>query len=144
MDWLDLPSLTSLRAFSAVAEHGSYTRAARALNVSHAAVGQQVRALETRLGATLVVRQGRRSALTADGQRLARDLAAGFTMIQRGIESLRRAERDRPVQITMSPAFATQWFMPRMADFQHRHRDITLMLNPTVNRHAKLTHFGGL
>ena len=49
MDWSELPSLTSLRAFAALAERKSYTRAATVLNVSHAAVSQQVKALEERL-----------------------------------------------------------------------------------------------
>jgi LysR family glycine cleavage system transcriptional activator len=32
----------------------------------------------------------------------------------------------------MSPAFAMSWLMPRIMDFQHRHPEITLMLNPTA------------
>ena len=50
MDWRSLPSLSALRAFAALAETGSFTRAGAALNVSHAAISQQVRALEERLG----------------------------------------------------------------------------------------------
>ena len=46
MDWLALPPLTSLRAFCAVAEASSFSLAAQRLNVTHAAVSQQVRALE--------------------------------------------------------------------------------------------------
>ncbi|MFP6742309.1 MAG: LysR family transcriptional regulator [Alphaproteobacteria bacterium] len=127
----DLPSLNSLRAFAMVVETGSYTRAGAALNVSHAAVNQQVKALESRLGVTLVVRQGRGIALTDEGARLARDLAAGFATIQRGVEALTGADAARPVQVTMSPVFAVKWLMPRLMDFQQRHPDVTLMLNPT-------------
>lgn len=132
MNWLDLPSLSSLRAFAVVADRGSYTRAAAALNVSHAAVSQQVKALEQRLGVPLAVRDGRGIALTAEGEMLARDLASGFAAIGRGVETLAGAGAERPVQITMSPAFAVQWFMPRILDFQERHPEITLMLNPTA------------
>jgi LysR family transcriptional regulator, glycine cleavage system transcriptional activator len=127
----NLPSLNSLRAFATVAETGSYTRAGGALNVSHAAVNQQVKALEGRLGVTLVVRQGRGIALTDEGVALARDLAAGFATIQRGVEALTRADAARPVQVTMSPVFAVKWLMPRLMDFQQKHPEITLMLNPT-------------
>jgi LysR family glycine cleavage system transcriptional activator len=49
MDWSDFPSLNSLKAFSAVAELGSYSRAGTALNVTHAAVSQQIKALEKQL-----------------------------------------------------------------------------------------------
>ena len=131
MNWADLPSLNSLKAFSALAESGSYTKAGAALNVSHAAVSQQVKALEARLGTTLVARNGRGIALTEEGTALARDLQAGFTAIRRGVEALTGLDSIRPVQVTTSSAFAVMWLMPRIVDFQTRHPDITLMLNPT-------------
>ncbi len=131
MDWSQLPSLTSLRAFAALADGKSYTRAATALNVSHAAVSQQVKALEERLGVSLVTRAGRGIALTMEGELLARDLEIGFAAIRRGVDVLGGAGASRPVQITMSPAFATEWLMPRIAEFQVQHPEITLMLNPT-------------
>jgi LysR family glycine cleavage system transcriptional activator len=131
MDWSELPSLTSLRAFAALAEQKSYTRAATALNVSHAAVSQQVKALEEWLGVSLVTRVGRGIALTMEGELLARDLEVGFAAIRRGVEVLGGAGATRPVQVTMSPAFATEWLMPRIAEFQVQHPEITLMLNPT-------------
>ena len=131
MDWTALPSLNALKAFAAVAETESYSGAGAALNVSHAAVSQQVKALEARLGVALVARSGRGIALTEEGSALARDLQAGFTAIRRGVEALTGLDATRPVQVTMSPAFAVMWLMPRMVDFQTRHPDITLMLNPT-------------
>jgi LysR family glycine cleavage system transcriptional activator len=133
MNWAELPSLSSLRAFAALADRRSYTHAASALNVSHAAVSQQVKALERRLGCDLVTRDGRGIALTEEGESLARDLATGFAAIQRGVEGLTGADVQRPVQVTMSPAFAVRWFMPRIMDFQQRHPGITLMLNPTAD-----------
>jgi len=131
MIWSDLPSLNSLRSFSAVAETGSYSKAGTRLNVTHAAVSQQVKSLEAHLGIPLVVRDGRGIALTADGTSLARDLDRGFSAIRNGIETLTGAEASRPVQVTMSPVFAMKWLMPRIADFQTRYPDITLLLNPT-------------
>ena len=131
MEWSELPSLTSLRAFAALAERKSYTRAATALNVTHAAVSQQIKALEGQLGVSLVTREGRGIALTMEGELLARDLEIGFASIRRGVETLTGAGALRPVQITMSPAFATEWLMPRISEFQIQHPEITLMLNPT-------------
>jgi LysR family glycine cleavage system transcriptional activator len=132
MAWSDLPSLNSLRAFATVAETGSYTRAGTALNVSHAAVSQQVKALEARLGMTLVTREGRGIRLTDEGVALARDLAKGFDTIRKGVEVVTGVDATRPVQFTMSPAFAVSWLMPRIMEFQLRHPEITLMLNPTA------------
>ncbi|MFP6729918.1 MAG: LysR family transcriptional regulator [Alphaproteobacteria bacterium] len=133
MTWSDLPSLNGLRAFATLAEAGSYTQAGAALNVSHAAVSQQVKALEARLGMTLVTRQGRGIILTAEGVSLARDLSTGFDTIRKGVEVLTGVDATRPVQFTMSPAFAVSWLMPRIMEFQLQHPEVTLMLNPTAN-----------
>jgi LysR family glycine cleavage system transcriptional activator len=38
----------------------------------------------------------------------------------------------RPLQVTMTPAFAVSWLMPRISDFRLQHPDIELMLNPTA------------
>lgn len=133
MDWMNLPPLNAIRAFSAVAEAGSYTLAADRLNVTQAAVSQQVKALEKRLGVALVTRLGRSIVLTGTGARLARELDIGFEIIGRSVEHLSEDVANRPVQVTMSPAFAVEWLMPRMAEFQRDNPDITLMLNPTAD-----------
>jgi LysR family glycine cleavage system transcriptional activator len=132
MSWADLPSLNSLRAFASVAQTGSYSRAGADLNVSHAAVCQQVKALEARLGVTLLIREGRGLRLTDEGAALARQVAQGLTAIREGVEALTKADAARPIQVTMSPAFAVSWLMPRIMDFQHRHPEMTLMLSPTA------------
>lgn len=132
MNWSDLPSLTSLRAFAAVAETKSYSRAGLDLNVSHAAISQQVRALEARLGVTLVVREGRTIRLTDAGATLATNLTKGLAAIQAGVEALVDTDAKRPVQVTTSPAFAASWLMPRIADFRRRYPDIALMLDATA------------
>lgn len=133
MKWLDLPPLNSLRAFSALAEAGGYSRAASRLNVTHAAVSQQVKALEAHLGVPLVLREGRGVRLTPEGEILARDLNAGFAMMSRGVDAVLGTAASRPVQITMSPAFAVEWLMPRITAFQQRHPEIILMLNPSID-----------
>ncbi len=126
-----LSPLNSLRAFSAVAQCGNYTQAASRLNVTQAAVSQQVKALELRLGMKLVSRVGRSIELTGSRALLARELETGFEIIGRGIERLWEEQVSRPVQITMPPAFAVEWLMPKMAEFQQLHPEIPLMLNPT-------------
>jgi LysR family glycine cleavage system transcriptional activator len=130
IDWRHLPPLSALRAFAALAEAGSFSAAARRLNVTHAAVAQQVRALEEHLGVTLAVRDGRSLALTAEGGQLAAALAEGFGAVQRGVLALRDQGADRPVKVTLTPGFAVQWLMPRLRDFWERHPDIGLSLHP--------------
>ena len=62
---------------------------------------------------------------------MARDLDAGFAAIRRGVEALTESSAIRPVQLSTSPAFAMEWLMPRIQDFQNQYPDIPLMLNPT-------------
>jgi len=133
MNWSEFPTLNSLRAFSAVAETLSFSRAADSLNVTHAAVSQQVKTLEERIGLTLIERKGKVIALTTEGKSLAHDLSLGFTAIHDGVKALTRASAGRAVQVTMPPAFAISYLMPRIAGFQREHPEVTLMLNPTVD-----------
>ncbi len=130
IDWRILPSLTALRAFAATAELRSFSQAARGLNVTPAAVAQQVRALEDHLGRALVQRDGRGLSLTREGEELASALAEGFAAMLRGIETLQAGEADRPVRVTLTASFAAQWLMPRLKDFWEQHPDIGLSLHP--------------
>lgn len=130
----DLPPLAQLRAFAALAERGTMSGAGAMLNVSHAAISQQVRALEERLGLALVIREGRKVALTAEGYRLGRVLRDAFGQIGAEIEDMTGADAHRALQITTTPTFAARWLMPRMASFREEHPEIDLMLNPSADR----------
>ncbi|MDH3262866.1 MAG: LysR family transcriptional regulator [Paracoccaceae bacterium] len=127
---MHLPSLTALRAFEAAARAGGFSAAARELNVTHAAVAQQVRALEAHLSLTLLVREGRGLRLTDEGARLATALAQGFATIADAIAELAEADRARPLRISVTHSFATQWLMPRLGGFWARHPEIALSLHP--------------
>ena len=130
IDWRNIPSLTALRAFAATAETRSFSQAGRSLNVTHAAIAQQVRGLEGQLGRPLVQRDGRGVSLTMDGEQLYESLGEGFAAIQRGVEALRSGEVDRPVRVTLTASFAAQWLMPRLKDFWEKFPDIGLSLHP--------------
>lgn len=126
MDWRDIPSLSALRAFEAAARLGSLSEAARALNVTHAAIAAHVRALETEFGQPLLRRSGRGMVPTQMGAELARDLGAGFAEIAAGVRSLRRGREDRPVTLSTTPSFAENWLMPCLAAFWSAHPDVPL------------------
>ncbi len=132
MDWSVFPPLASLRAFEAAARNENYSAAGRELNVSHAAIAQQVRALEAFLGFRLAHRSGRGIALTPEGETLAGQLTGGFGQIGDALRSLSAQEAERPIHITMTPAFAVSWFLPRMPLLRDAHPDIDLMVNPTA------------
>ena len=132
MDWIGLPPLSALRAFAAWAETGSVTRAGAALNVSHAAISQQMRNLEDHLGLPLFDRTGRALALTPAGEDLAAACSEGFGTIARTVDRLTGREADRPLQISTTPSFAAHWLMPRLADFRARHPEVGLMIDPSA------------
>ena len=67
--------LADLRAFIAVAEERSFTRAAAKLGVSASALSHTIRGREERLGLRLLARTTRRVAPTEAGERLRRSIA---------------------------------------------------------------------
>lgn len=125
-----LPSLTALRAFEAAARTGSFSAAGRELNVTHAAVAQQVRALEADLGVPLAFRDGRGLALTGEGTRLAQTLTDSFKAIDTALTEITAEDEERPLRLTITPSFASKWLMPRLGKFWRQHPEIALTLDP--------------
>lgn len=62
--------LDQLKTFVAIAESGSFTRAADVVHKTQSAVSMQMRRLEERIGKPIFSRDGRQSKLTEDGERL--------------------------------------------------------------------------
>jgi LysR family transcriptional regulator, glycine cleavage system transcriptional activator len=131
--WRDLPSLSSLRAFDATARHGGFTGAGRILNVTHAAVAQQVRALEAELGVQLVHRTGRSVSLTEAGQRLALSLAQGFGAITTGIDDLCRSEARRPLRVATTMFIGETRILPRLPEFWIKHPGVEVAMTPSLS-----------
>lgn len=131
MNWLKLPPLASLRAFSAFAERGGVVQAGEALNVSHAAISQQLRALEKHMGVALVQRDGKSLTLTAEGEQLARALHLGFESIGTVVEELMKSGEARPVHVSLTSSFAASWLMPRLPAFQAEYPQINLAIDPS-------------
>ena len=132
MDWKNLPSLSALRAFEAAARLRSFSKAATELNVTHAAIAQHVRSLEAEFSETLMQRQGRGVVPTPHGLQLAESLFDGFSVISEGVSQLKSISQDRPLNLTLTPAFATNWLMPRIGEFWSSHPEIKLNINPNT------------
>lgn len=132
MDWQTLPSLAALRAFDALARTGSLSAAGRLLNVTHAAIAQHLRALETHFGEPLATRDGQTMRLTETGRELATALGEGFDIISEGVDRITRRHETAPVNVTLTPVFAEAWLMPRIGGFWQAHPEIDLRLMPSI------------
>ena len=126
-----IPPLAALRAFAAVARHGSFARAALALHVSTSAVSHQVRGLEATLGARLLTRARNgaghtRTAVTAEGEALLRAVEATFAQLATACEAVReRARGARPMlAISANGSVASLWLAPRLANFAALHPSV--------------------
>jgi LysR family transcriptional regulator, glycine cleavage system transcriptional activator len=121
--------LSSLRVFVAAAEQLSFSRAARALGVTTAAVSMQVRALEEYLRLPLFVRRGHTIQLTAEGARLLPRLRDALVELERTIDEARHERRAGALTVSMLGSFLQQWLLPRVPDFQQRFPDLDLRLH---------------
>lgn len=89
----ELPDLRQIRAFVAVAETESFTRAAERLFLTQSAVSHSLRSLEEQLGAKLVDRMGKRICITQDGVvflRRCRRVLQELESASRELEALKR------------------------------------------------------
>jgi LysR family transcriptional regulator, glycine cleavage system transcriptional activator len=129
------PSFLSLRAFEAAARRLSFTEAARDLHVSQGAISRHVRNLEKIVGRSLFHRLHRRVELTAAGQRFATALAAGFQAIHRAVEAVRGVGVAH-LRVTVEPAFAARWLVPRLGDFLTLHPNIEIQIDSAVEMRA--------
>ncbi len=120
-----LPPLAALRTFEAAARHLNFTRAGAELHITHGAISHQVRALERELGVALFRRRSRGVELTEPGRALAVTMREALDRIARGIAEL-RVRPHRALTVSVLPAFATHWLIPRLADFNRRHPDIDI------------------
>jgi len=99
-----------INAFLAIAETGSLTAAAQALNVTQPALTKTLRSLESDLGAPLLKRGARGSTLTAAGERLLAQATAmrrAWRSAREEIRALSSGELER-LRIGAGPAYHPQ------------------------------------
>jgi len=126
-----LTHLNALRAFEATARLGGYVDAAAELNVTPAAVGQQIRMLEGFLAVSLFERQGKKLSLTEAARSVLPDIKDAFDRLAQAMDYLKDAGRGPLVTITLPPSFAAKWLIPRIETFRVAHPEVDLRLDTT-------------
>lgn len=127
---MDRDSWSDLAAFAAIAETGSFTKAAARFGLSASALSHTIRSMETRLGVRLLNRTTRSVAPTEAGEQLLARLRPAMSDIEAAVEGL-NAQRDRPagrVRVSAHRTAALHAVLPRLTKFAAAYPDITIEL----------------
>ncbi|MEY4694388.1 MAG: HTH-type transcriptional regulator CynR [Pseudomonadota bacterium] len=123
--------LKQLEYFVRVAELGSFTRAAQALNVAQPALSRQVRLLEVELRQNLLVRNGRGATPTQAGQLLLEHGRGILHQVERAQEELGRVRSGLSgrVALGMPPSVARVLTVPLTRAFRQRMPEAQLSIS---------------
>ena len=123
--------LRAIGVFHAVARLASISKAANELGVTPSAVSQQIHALETTLGAVLLVKNGRRIKLSEAGERYFEMIASDVEHISEATDRIRGFHSVTVLTVRASPSLATKWLLPRLASFVDAHPQFEVRLDGT-------------
>ncbi len=118
--------LGALRVFEAVASHLSFSAAADALNVTPAAVSQQIKTLEDYLQVPLFRRSGRRVEVSDEGLELLPRVRAGLSELEAALHYIKEHRQGGPLKISLLASFLQIWLLPRIRAFRRKHPEIGL------------------
>jgi LysR family transcriptional regulator, glycine cleavage system transcriptional activator len=128
-----IPPLHELLAFEAVARHLSFTQAAEELCLTQSAVSRKVMSLEQYLGVALLLRVGKRLALTDTGRAYLTRVSPSLKALgSASVEVLATQGARWSLNLSLLPTFGARWLIPRLAQFQADFPEITLNLVPQL------------
>lgn len=120
----------AMRAFVQVVDSGSYTRAARQLNLHKATVSQQIQQLENRLGVRLLVRTTRSVSPTREGLAYYQQASVILQQVDTAESMLHRGGHGASghLRVNVPVAMGRSIFASEMRDFLARHPKVTIEL----------------
>ncbi|MEW6255063.1 MAG: LysR substrate-binding domain-containing protein [Pseudomonadota bacterium] len=123
---IQLLDTDQLRTFVAIAETGSFTRAAEVVHKTQSAVSMQMKRLEERVGRPIFSRDGRSSRLTEDGERLL-DYARRIVKLNlEAVASFTDAALSGHVCLGVPDDYADRYLPEIMARFSRTHPSVEL------------------
>ena len=131
MDRLRKVHLNGLRAIETVARLGSLQKAADELGVSPSAVSQLVNRAEKQIGRPVFERTRTGLVPTEFGKRFCERLTAAFRELS-GAMALAEDAADNRLVVSVAPAFAARWLVPRLSRFYAAHPEITLRIDAST------------
>lgn len=126
-----MDSVTNLRTFLAVVQHGGFSDAARHLHVVPSVVAKRIGQLEKTMGARLFERSTRLVTLTEAGQRLRAHAAPAVGMFDDLVDSIRRDEGklEGPIRLMAPTTLTTLVLGDALVGFMQRHDRISLEIS---------------
>ncbi len=120
--------LDRIRILAQVVESGSFSRAARALNLAPSSVTRTIDALEQQLGIPLFKRSTRQLVLTERGEYF---LARSLPLLEEAdqlVQSLQplSVAPEGPLRVSVFESFGAAWLAPRLPDFLARYPGVRL------------------
>lgn len=131
MDRLGKVHLNGLRAVETVARRGSLQKAADELGVSPSAVSQLVNRTEKQVGRAVFERTRSGLAPTEFGKRFTERLTAAFREMA-GAMALAEDAADNRLVVSVAPAFAARWLVPRLSRFYTAYPEIILRIEAST------------
>jgi LysR family glycine cleavage system transcriptional activator len=128
---LNLPPLTTLRTFEAVARLLSVRLAARELRVTSSAVRLSLRTLEHYVGRRLIERRGNTLSLSEAGAAFYGTVSKSFRQLADATSRL-TAAGDETLRLSVAPSVASRWLLPRLPRFQERHPDVVIAMSTSL------------
>jgi DNA-binding transcriptional LysR family regulator len=113
--------LDQLRTFAAIADCGSFTEAARRIHKTQSAVSMQIKRLEERLGQPLLLREGRRVTLTAEGEALHTRVRRMLRINAEIIDMFSNVDLAGTIRIGVPDDYASKLLPPVLSSFQSTH-----------------------
>ncbi|MDK9695947.1 MAG: LysR substrate-binding domain-containing protein [Siculibacillus sp.] len=125
--------LDQLKSFVAIAETGSFTRAADVVHKTQSAVSMQMRRLEERIGRPLFARDGRASKPTEDGERLLAHARRLMRLNDETLAAFDEAELTGRVRLGTPDDYADRFLPEILARFARSNprAEVTVVCAPT-------------
>lgn len=127
-----LPPLNWLRAFESSARHLNFTHAAEELNLTQAAVSQQVKGLEVKLGAALFKRLPRGLELSEAGQAYLPAVHEAIERLSAATDEIFGQGHRKVLTVHVNLVFFIHWLAKRLPEFRRLHPDINLRITSTI------------
>jgi DNA-binding transcriptional LysR family regulator len=115
-----------LKTFLAIADTGSFTRAAEEVHKTQSAVSMQMKRLDELLGRPLFARDGRASRFTADGERLIEFARRMVAINDETVSAFTRPELTGTVRFGTPDDYADRFLPEILARFSRTHSQITV------------------